>query len=443
MSVVDGQDVKAATFNNEFLSKTEDSETIGKLSTSNVTDSTSPSTGALHSKGGLGVEKSAHVGGDVVASGNVTGINVSGSNTGDATFNNVGTTSSPKGVTQVGQVFTLQPADDLNPGLMSILAQMFSGVKTFKDKVYFLAGIEVQGTTTLINTTELQVQDAYVTINKGGNDTSAAGAGFEVDGITGGNAAIQYDSTLASKWKIGKIGALYEVIVAAGTQVIGGLKTFSSLLTTSDLLVDGKRLATVQTNSQTGTGITLTNPTKPVVILTGVSLVSISKITNPSSNSQSVILINRTGSTVTVKNNDAAVDDIVTGTGADLDVANGKVIELVYDTQISGRWRIVGGTGSGGGSFTNIVTKTASVTILATEDCVLIDASAGNMTLTLPSWALKERHIFKRIDSVEANTVTITAAGSDKIDGASNYTLPYQFNTLRVDGITSGNWGIF
>ena len=103
-------------------------------------------------------------------------------------------------------------------------------------------------------------------------------------------------------------------------------------------------------------------------------------------------------------------------------------------------------SGGGGGGFNNIVTKTANATILANEDCVLVDATSGNITLTLPAYALKEQHNFKRIDA-SSNTVTVQRAGSDQIlteEGLVNsYTLPYQGNTLKIVGISSAVWGQF
>lgn len=371
--IVDGQDVDAETVNAAFLSKTDDDSTTGKLSVNNIANATAPTNGALHTTGGLGVEKDVQAGGNIVATGTVGGSNLSGSNTGDVTFNNVGTTPSPKGATISGQAVTLQPADGTNPGLVSILSQSFAGIKTFLNDVIVNGNLTVSGTQTVINTTDLTVKDAYITINKGGTNTTAEGSGLEVERVTGGNGGIQFDSTLASKWKLGIVGALYEVIVAAGTQTIGGLKTFSSKLTTSDILIDGVLYTGQQSNTQTG-AVTLTNPTKPVVSITG-ALTQITKITAPSANAQSFILVNRTGGNVTIKNADAATDDIVTGTSADLILGNGKTLLFVYDTVTSGRWRVVGGTGAGGSATTFGTMASPRTLAIATG----ITSGAGHM----------------------------------------------------------------
>lgn len=103
-------------------------------------------------------------------------------------------------------------------------------------------------------------------------------------------------------------------------------------------------------------------------------------------------------------------------------------------------------SGGGSGGFNNIVSKTASTTILSSEDCVLVDATSGNITLTLPAYALKEQHNFIRTDS-SSNTVTIQRAGSDQIltnEGlVTSYTLPFQGNNLKIVGISSALWGQF
>lgn len=135
-------------------------------------------------------------------------------------------------------------------------------------------------------------------------------------------------------------------------------------------------------------------------------------------------------------------------------IASGVRFEglLVYVTSTKKMWQLQGGItnsdwyeagGGGGGGFNNIVTKTASATILSTEDCILVNAASGNITLTLPASALKEQHNFKRIDSVETNTVTIQSAGSDTIDGQTSITLPYQYSTVKLVGIATNLWGLF
>lgn len=75
--------------------------------------------------------------------GSISASNLSGSNTGDITLDPVGSTPGANGASLVNQVLTLQPADSLNPGLMSIVSQSFSGDKTFSNNIV------ITGSTTL------------------------------------------------------------------------------------------------------------------------------------------------------------------------------------------------------------------------------------------------------------------------------------------------------
>lgn len=67
----------------------------------------------------------------IAATGNVTGANLSGTNTGDITLGTVGSTPAAAGASLSGQVLTLQPANASNGGVVSTTTQTFAGAKTF------------------------------------------------------------------------------------------------------------------------------------------------------------------------------------------------------------------------------------------------------------------------------------------------------------------------
>jgi len=71
-----------------------------------------------------------------------------------------------------------------------------------------------------------------------------------------------------------------------------------------------------------------------------------------------------------------------------------------------------------------IVTVTANYTV-TTEDHVLVDASAGDITVTLPNpQATTTKPVaVKRIDT-SANVVTIVSIGGENIDGAASVNVP-------------------
>lgn len=108
------------------------------------------------------------------------------------------------------------------------------GDKTFSGNVIVQGDFEVQGTITSINSTNTEVEDQNILVNKNGTDGSAEGAGIDVERPSG-NAGIRFDSTLASKFKIGLLSNLYEVIVSGVAQVIAGVKDFTSGIKTDSV----------------------------------------------------------------------------------------------------------------------------------------------------------------------------------------------------------------
>lgn len=80
--------------------------------------------------------------------------------------------------------------------------------------------LTVNGEITTLNTTELQVEDANITINKNGNQTTAEGAGVTVEITDGTDASIVYDSSLESKFKAGEVGSESEIVTVDTNQTL-------------------------------------------------------------------------------------------------------------------------------------------------------------------------------------------------------------------------------
>ncbi len=444
--ISNGQLANQTSFNNAFVSRTVDTSMAGALTMSKTTDASSISTGALIvaggvgitknlytgalirntdltdassittgalvTSGGMGIGKNLYVGGLGAFTGNLTAANLSGTNTGDVTFATAGAIPNANGASLTGQQIQLQPADGSNPGLLTALTQTIGGEKTFSGNVIISGDLTVNGTTTTVNSTNLDVTDQNITVNNGGNDASSEGAGLTVE-RTGTNGSIAYENALTSKWKVGALGSESEIITSAGTQTITGTKTFTGSITaanftgsssgtnTGDVTL-GTFGASPDAKGATISGQVITiqpaDATNPGAITTGaqsiagakswvgaaifqsilrgdqtldaattgsnasitdlklnhkvtnVSLVSIRDIASPAS-SQFFILTNGTGASITIINNNAANTRIQTGTGADMTLANGASAWLLYDND-SALWRVVGGSGGGGGAFT-------------------------------------------------------------------------------------------
>lgn len=89
-------------------------------------------------------------------------------------------------------------------------------------------------------------------------------------------------------------------------------------------------------------------------------------------------------------------------------------------------------------THTTIVTVTTAYTIISNVFYVRADATAGAFAVTLPAALnLQGRQILiKKIDS-SANAITVTAAGSDTIEGAATSSLAAQWNKTLL--ISNGN----
>jgi hypothetical protein len=94
------------------------------------------------------------------------------------------------------------------------------------------------------------------------------------------------------------------------------------------------------------------------------------------------------------------------------------------------------------GQYLRSRTYSAAATIPATSDAVLANATSAAFTLTLPSATASPEKVLtiKKIDAT-VNYVTVSAAGSQTIDGISTYALaaPGAYLTLLSDG---SNWRI-
>lgn len=87
-------------------------------------------------------------------------------------------------------------------------------------KVIISSDLQIDGTTTTVNSQTLDVADSNVTVNKGGNQASADtnDAGLTVEMTDATDAVVHYDSAATSKWKVGAVGATSEVLTVDHTQ---------------------------------------------------------------------------------------------------------------------------------------------------------------------------------------------------------------------------------
>jgi hypothetical protein len=88
----------------------------------------------------------------------------------------------------------------------------------------------------------------------------------------------------------------------------------------------------------------------------------------------------------------------------------------------------------GSGSLT---TKTASYTAVSTDEAIMVDASGGPVTITLPSAGGNAGKLYKikKIDTT-GGAVTIDGSGAETIDGSATavITTPYVSLAVQCDG---------
>lgn len=107
--------------------------------------------------------------------------------------------------------------------------------------------LTVNGTTTYLNTTNTDITDVNVTLNKGGNEASADdAAGITVEMSDATDGSILYDSDAASFWKVGQAGSEVEVADISTAQT----------LTNKSIDADNNTLSNIETDNAKSSALT-------------------------------------------------------------------------------------------------------------------------------------------------------------------------------------------
>lgn len=120
-------------------------------------------------------------------------------------------------------------------GVQSVNIGTGAGVTTITiggagDTVY------IAGTLTWIQTTNLEVSDKRIALNKGSTTVAGNGAGVDVLGDSDAPiASVIYDNTLQSKWKVGTAASQAEVVTVSDSQTLSN-KTVGTVIAESGTL---------------------------------------------------------------------------------------------------------------------------------------------------------------------------------------------------------------
>lgn len=141
------------------------------------------------------------------------------------------------------------------------------------------------------------------------------------------------------------------------------------------------------------------------------------------------------------------------GDGLQIDTNNNVIIGAGTNAPFAplygtGNSLFANGIQNNGGTYYHIGTAITSLTLGLDNHIVLINATSGNITITLPAASAVQsggvgiEYKFKRMDN-SGNTITIQRGGSDTIDGGTSFTLTAQYEVKSVMAVSNTAWALF
>jgi len=234
VSVSDGQKVNAAVTNASFVSRTTDSNTVGKVDLENTDSGVSGGT-ITNAQRELNSISSftGHTPNTVATAKPVWTNNDVGASTDDVKLRaDLLTAESAKKVEgPASATDNAIPRYNLATGK---LIQDSGVIIDDSDNITGVNDLTVIGTLTATDTNVLgstiTAEDPEIEINSGGNQATAnsAASGIKVTMTDATDAKLGYDSSLASKFKVGEVGSESEVLSAATAQTLTGVKTLNT-----------------------------------------------------------------------------------------------------------------------------------------------------------------------------------------------------------------------
>jgi hypothetical protein len=297
------------------------------------------------------------------------------------------------------------------------------------------------------NLTISDVLDINVSANNAVNINTGTSTGLVT--IGGGSGTFSLQTTNIDISSAGAITGATGITMASGNFLQSGAGTFGTgngavslngaVSAASTIDVTGSLATKKGTDySTTGTTNDVNFGDVSLVRLTGASAQTITGISG-GRDGEWLAIVNAGTTTATISNNAAgslAANRITTGTGADLSLAAGASIDLVYDSSAS-LWRVVGGAaGAGGGGANTSLSNLASVNIGTTA----LNSTSNNLNLTTTTSGNIVLNSAGTIALQDATNVTgaFTASGTINTNTFSSTALTFSGVNPNISASTAG-----
>lgn len=300
------------------------------------------------------------------------------------------------------------------------------------DNVIIPGDLTVNGTTTTVNSATLDVTDSNITVNNGGNDASAEGAGLTVE-RTGTDGSFVYEDALTTKFKIGALGSEVEIADISSAQTLTNKTIDADNNTIVDIananISTTAAIAFSKMESLTADRATITSSTG-VVTASAVTATELGYVSGVTSAIQTQLNDKQDTSTLTTKG-DIYVRDasgvIRLGVGSD-----DQILTADSSTASGLAWRAAN-------NFVFSVNSVSTNTSAVSGETYLVD-TGSTVTITLPAPAADAHvRIKDSTGTANANNITVNPNGAETIDGAASFTMNsnYEAKIFVSDGT---NW---
>lgn len=297
--------------------------------------------------------------------------------------------------------------------------------------VVVAGNLQVDGTTTSVNSDVLDVEDANITVNKNGNQAAAdsADAGLTVEMSDATDAIIHYDSTVASKWKVGLVGSSKEIVDVDSTQELYS-KTFQNPVINvldSDFTIanagDDSKLVQFDLSgiaTSTTRTFTLPNVSDTIAVLGLAQTFSDKTLDN--------------SNIVTLQDNNFTLQDNADNTKQ----LQHQLSSITTSTTRTITWQDKDYSPIGVEDIYNMAADDGTFTAVANTTYV-VDTSSSSATVTLPAAATSRFVRLKDNGNANTNNIVVNTPGAETVDGAASDTIDSDFGSVAY--VSNGtNW---